>query len=294
MPIDALPTAPARSDAPAVFIPRADAFVAALSLFRTQANALEAAVDVDAAAAAAAALAAAAAQLICQASSAAAIAVTTYVATSVTSLSLTNGAKAILMAEAGRTFTNGQRVSLIRQSDPTARMSGLVSLADMAAKTMTLTTDDAPGSGGPYTDWLVVLSDLVTLPAATTAQIRTGTVTNASVTPGGLYNALAPVVLADGATVTPDFGAGLDFTLAKTMNGQLANPTGAKVGQRGTISITNAASWTMTYGSAWKRRGGATAIAAGAGLITELVFEVKAVSGGVATRIVYDLIKDAT
>lgn len=113
---------------------------------------------------------------------------------------------------------------------------------------------------------------------------------------GGFYNALAPVALTDSATVTPDFGAGLDFTLTKSQNGSLANPTNAKVGQRGTITVTQDGTGgrTMSYGSAWKRRGGAPALSTGAGKIDELVYEVKAQSGGVATRIVYDLLKDAT
>lgn len=43
--IDALPTAPSRSDAPALFASLADAFVAALSTFRSQINAAGAYID---------------------------------------------------------------------------------------------------------------------------------------------------------------------------------------------------------------------------------------------------------
>lgn len=53
MAISALPTPPARSDAPATFISRADAFIAALPTFRTEANALAVDANDDAAAAAA-------------------------------------------------------------------------------------------------------------------------------------------------------------------------------------------------------------------------------------------------
>lgn len=45
MAISALPTPPARSDAPATFISRADAFLAALPTFRTEANTLETTVE---------------------------------------------------------------------------------------------------------------------------------------------------------------------------------------------------------------------------------------------------------
>ena len=48
-----LPAAPTRSDSPADFVTKADAFIAALPGFVTEANALEVAVDADAAAAAA-------------------------------------------------------------------------------------------------------------------------------------------------------------------------------------------------------------------------------------------------
>lgn len=49
MTIDALPTPPSRGDAPATFITNADAFLAALPTFRTQANALAAAMNAVAA-----------------------------------------------------------------------------------------------------------------------------------------------------------------------------------------------------------------------------------------------------
>ncbi len=55
MAISVLPTAPARSQTAATFVTNADAFVAALATFRTEANALGAQATIDAATASAAA-----------------------------------------------------------------------------------------------------------------------------------------------------------------------------------------------------------------------------------------------
>lgn len=72
MAISALPTPPARSDAPATFISRADAFLAALPTFRTEANTLATDANANATAAAASQVAAAASQVSAAASATAA------------------------------------------------------------------------------------------------------------------------------------------------------------------------------------------------------------------------------
>lgn len=155
MPITALQgLTPPSTDDPSNFDSRADAFLGAMPDFADQANDLEDNVNAKEASTVAAAE-------LAEASASAAVAATAYVATSNTSLSLTAGAKAVTLQESGRAFTNGDRVWLIRRGDENAGMAGVVSLADMAAKTMTVTVStDILGSGGPYTDWMVVHADL--------------------------------------------------------------------------------------------------------------------------------------
>jgi hypothetical protein len=65
--------------------------------------------------------------------------------------------------------------------------------------------------------------------------------------------------LTDGATVTPDFNTGLNFKWTIGGNRTLANPTNAKSGQSGLITITQdgTGSRIITYGSNWKFPGGA-------------------------------------
>lgn len=93
---------------------------------------------------------------------------------------------------------------------------------------------------------------------ATAAQIRAGTADKV-VGAGAIYSALAPVALTYGSTVTPDFAAGRNFTLALTGNATLANPTNQAAGQSGLIRISQDATGgrTLSYGTHWKFNGGA-------------------------------------
>lgn len=136
------------------------------------------------------------------------------------------------------------------------------------------------------------LASAAAFTVATTTEIRSGTTSHA-MSPAGIYAALGKVALADGATVTPDFNAGLDFTWTAGGNRTIANPTGAKVGQRGSIwsTVGGAGGWIHAMGSAWKREGGLAKWSTTVGAKDILEYEVMAVSGGVATEVVYALIK---
>jgi hypothetical protein len=74
-----------------------------------------------------------------------------------------------------------------------------------------------------------------------------------------VFSTAAEVTLTDGATVTPDFNTGLNFKWTIGGNRTLANPTNAKSGQSGLITITQdgTGSRIITYGSNWKFPGGA-------------------------------------
>ena len=66
------------------------------------------------------------------------------------------------------------------------------------------------------------------------------------------------VVLTDGATVTPDFAAGQNFSLTLAGNRTLANPTNIVAGQTGSIVVTQdgSGSRTLAYGTFWDFAGG--------------------------------------
>jgi hypothetical protein len=70
---------------------------------------------------------------------------------------------------------------------------------------------------------------------ATAAEYRANTASRILDT-AGVWSAAAPVALAYGATITPDFGAGFNFDVG-TLTGSpsLANPTGKKAGQCGIL-----------------------------------------------------------
>lgn len=71
---------------------------------------------------------------------------------------------------------------------------------------------------------------------------------------------LAPVIttLTDGATITPDFATGCNFTVTLGGNRTLANPSGLVAGQSGSIFIVQDAtgSRTLAYGTQYDFIGG--------------------------------------
>jgi hypothetical protein len=96
--------------------------------------------------------------------------------------------------------------------------------------------------------------------AATAAEYRSNSAPTKMLTSGAVWDAAAIVTLTDSATVTPDFGAGIDFNWTLGAAGRtLANPTNQKVGQKGIIYLSQDATGSRTittWGSAWKFPGG--------------------------------------
>lgn len=109
---------------------------------------------------------------------------------------------------------------------------------------------------------------------AVAADVWAGTSTTKAVTPDALQDAVAPTALTSGATVTPDFNAGLNFTLTLAHNATLANPSNAQAGDSGVIKITQdgTGSRTMAYGANWKFPGGAPVLSTAAGTIDVLAY----------------------
>jgi len=99
-----------------------------------------------------------------------------------------------------------------------------------------------------------------------------------------------PVVLTDGATITPDFNAGNNFSVTLGGNRTLANPSNLTSGQSGSIVITQDGTGgrTLAYGSYWKFPAGTVpSLTTTANAVDVLVYYVES-----ATRIAANLIKD--
>ena len=99
-----------------------------------------------------------------------------------------------------------------------------------------------------------------------------------------------PVALTDGATITPDFSLGNNFSVTLAGNRTLANPTNLTAGQSGTIVITQDAtgSRTLAYGAYWKFPGGtAPTLTTTASAVDVLAYYVES-----STRITARLISD--
>lgn len=100
----------------------------------------------------------------------------------------------------------------------------------------------------------------------------------------------AVVALTDGATITPDFSAGNNFSVTLGGNRTLANPTNLTAGQHGTIVITQDGTGgrTLAFGSNWKFAAGtAPSLTSTAAAVDVLAYYVES-----STRITARLIGD--
>jgi hypothetical protein len=98
------------------------------------------------------------------------------------------------------------------------------------------------------------------------------------------------VALTDGATITPDFSAGNNFSVTLGGNRTLANPTNLTAGQHGTIVITQDGTGgrTLAFGSYWKFAAGtAPSLTSTAAAVDVLAYYVEG-----STRITARLIGD--
>lgn len=109
---------------------------------------------------------------------------------------------------------------------------------------------------------------------ATAAEFWTGTATGKYLSPAIAQAVASPVALTSGATITPDFNAGANFTLTLAHNATLANPTNLQAGDSGAIEITQdgTGSRTLAYGSQWKFPGGAPVLSTAAGAVDLLTY----------------------
>jgi hypothetical protein len=249
-PITPLPTPiPITSD-PADFDARADATWTALpdtitgigdAAEVTYANAVEAA---------ASASAAASSEIV----AAAAIASTNYAASSASSLSLTAGAKTIVLDQAGKSFAAGDIAAAIRRSNPNQRMFMTITAWD-SNRTMTasVASDNILGSGGPFTDWIIVLAIWAT-PGAVAADVWAGDSTYLAVTTAALTSSAAFGTLTDASTVAWDIATqGFNARVTITANRLIGAPTGLQDGLTYSLVVVEngAGGWTPTWASIW-------------------------------------------
>ena len=106
----------------------------------------------------------------------------------------------------------------------------------------------------------VLGSSLWTLVAsyATNSDVWTGTSTSTVINPAVNVSSSALVALSDGATITPDFKSGRNFSVTLGGNRTMANPTNQVAGQTGLIVVTQdgTGSRTLAWNANWKWAGG--------------------------------------
>lgn len=159
--VPTLPTAPSRSDAPDVFVSRADAHVAALSAWTTAVNSLgtwvnDTAADVAADSASAAADAATANNAAASATASASSAINApgTNATSTTSLSISIASK-VFTIQTGKAFVPG--MFMIAYNSASNWMFGQVTAYDSGTGSLTLNVTKISGSG-TYASWQLSLT----------------------------------------------------------------------------------------------------------------------------------------
>lgn len=239
-------------------------------------------------------------------------------ATSTSSLTIGTGAISLTLAQTGKAFSVGQSVNISRTSAPaTTAMWGIITAfnSGTGAMTVQVPTGQTLGSG-TFTDWTISLTasgtgvagsrqvtggglatgggDLtadrvITVTAATGANVHAGTSTAVAVTPKALADAMPPVSVSYAASISLDLSTGLNFDLgALTGNLVLANFTNAKVGQSGRIRIPQDATGgrTISYGTNFKAPGGPQALSTPASAVDLLVYYVRD-----ASTVEYTLLK---
>lgn len=176
----------------------------------------------------------------------------------------------------------------------TTSVVGVVQLTDSTNSTSTSTAATPNAVKSAY--------DLANAALPKTGGTMTGAITFAAGQTISGYAALATaqsftaaqrgsvVALTDGATITPDFAAGNNFSVTLGGNRTLANPSNLTAGQAGTIVITQdgTGSRTLAYGSQWKFPGGtAPTLTTTASAVDVIAYYVES-----ATRITARLISD--
>jgi hypothetical protein len=253
--ITALPPAPQRLvDAPAVYVPKADAFADALVGLGPEVDATAAATYQNALAAAASATAAEGHAETAEGAALAVLQAAGLVRRVTDNLAVGAGAKDLtgLNVPAAAAFANGEEVALIYAGDNETLQWGVVSLADMGAGTMRVTVAAGDFAGtGPQADWIVVPRWFVGLLPATAAELRAGLTATKGSTAAAAKDAAAQVALTDATTIAWDTNDGVYARLTLTANGHTVGaPTNLKDGWPYVLDI-NPATYTAAWNALW-------------------------------------------
>lgn len=203
-----------------------------------------------------------------------------FTSTSTSDVTIGTGSKTFTV-QASESYQPGMPITAVVTGDPTRYVSGIATSYSGTTLQIAVATGGTGGSGSAST-WDISISGLVgpqgpAVSLATGSDVRIGTSATVATSPDALYDAVDWVALTDAETITPDFAAGINFTLAIGGNRTLANPTNPKNGQSGLVEITQdgTGSRTLAYGSAWKFPGGAPTLSTAAGTVDAIAYTVK-------------------
>lgn len=238
--ITPLPPFPQRqSDTAAVFVTKADNHVAALPTFADEVKAVGEAAEANAGAAENAAAAAEAEALALRTATAALVLGNAYAATSNSPQTLTTGAKSFTLNETARAFQVGDKLVAFSRGNPGVRLKLTVDSYSGTTLGATVPSGGVFGSGGPYSDWAILPSEILALPPAGVDNTRAG-LDGYAVTPKDLDDADATSALTDASTVAWNMAtqgpcARLTMTSAVGGTRQLGAPTNGKDNKVGVV-----------------------------------------------------------
>lgn len=182
----------------------------------------------------------------------------TYVDTAISSAAFSAGAFGVPItgADSGKFLTNN---------------GSAAGWAAVVPPTRAISTAGLATGGGDLT-----ADRTITVPSASSSDILTGTTTAKASTVGAEYSALAEATLADAATIAVDMSTFINAKVTLGGNRALGNPTNPKVGQSGFIRLIQDAtgSRTLSFGSNWKRQGGAPTLTTTANATDVLEYQV--------------------
>lgn len=181
-----------------------------------------------------------------------------FVALDTTStLTVGAGTKTLHFNAARPKFAVNDQVAIVLRADPSIKMIGTVATFDGADDmTVSVVSGGVFGSGGPFSNWLIISGAFFTS-GATAAEIRARVTGTAGITPQGWKDADAREVLTYASTVTPSLADGWHRKLEASASFTMGAPTNCSPGQPFVCEIVNTAgSVVLAVNGAWDAPGG--------------------------------------